>query len=292
MEMWSKKKLEVFVILSILTAAVLTTLKVIVFVRYRTGALLMLVSSAVKALVSYSNTHRFDFKIRYVFVVASLSFLGTCLGMYSYYHKGSSTSYAISSNLQYIFTAAASMLCCGSQYSFVQYFGLLMVLTGFLVEVSLADTISEVPLHTLLGALSGMFNAASLIVFEARIKPLLVNFKSFWNYMTAYGIYLTIFSSFHVMDEVLRTKMSYVDVLRSPIIYCVLLLEMVMTYILSEVSLFLDSVERATLFNVSTGFSAVVSDVYLSHEIDVQRFLGFSFVVIGVQLFNFFGRKQ
>lgn len=291
MKEWSKKRLELFVVLSIVTTAILATLKAIVFINYRAGALLLLISGFLKTLMSYCNSRRFDFSTRHVLLVAGLGFVGTYLGVVSYYCGTSSTSYVISSNLQHLFIALMSIVWRNSEYCFTQYFGLLMTMTGFLMELSFADSPSDVPLHTLISIASGMFNAASLVVFETKIKPTLSTFRHFWDYMTAYGVYLTVFSSFCMAEEALSGRQRYLEMLQSPVIYSVVLFEVLATYILSRVSLFLDCVERSTLFNVSTGLSAVVSDLHLSHEIDVQRFLGFSFAVIGTQFFNFFGKK-
>lgn len=289
--MWSKRKLEMFVILSIFTSAVLTTLRVLVFRRHGAGSLLMVASSLAKTMISYSKTHKFGFGIENVFFVSGFSFIGTLLGIFAYYCNASSTSYVISSNLQYLFVAFVSTVWCGVNYQFTQHIGLLIILLGFLVEVSLADTYSKIPVHLYIGLLSGMFNAVSYVVFDSKVKPLLADFKSFWDYMTAYGIYLTVFSSLHMVQEINHKRAGYLEVLKSPTVYSALILEIVVTYLLSRVSLFLDSTERATLFNISSGVSAVTSDLYLSHEIDIQRFLGFSFVIIGSQLFIFFGRK-
>lgn len=103
-------------ILSIFTATLLTTLKVVVFMRYKTSSLLMVVSSLMKTLTSYSNTHEFNFGIRNVFLVAGFGFIGTLLGTFSYYCEASSASYMISSNLQYLFIALISTVWYGTKY--------------------------------------------------------------------------------------------------------------------------------------------------------------------------------
>ncbi|KAL7347216.1 putative hexose phosphate translocator [Encephalitozoon intestinalis] len=289
--MWSKKKLEIFVVMSIVAAVMLSVLKVVILVNYKVGGLLMLISSFIKMAISYLNMQSFDFKMKYTFIVASLSFLGGYLGVLSYYSKASSTSYVISSDLQYLFTALIAIIWNGTKYSYTQYIGLLMVLGGFLIEISSGESLS-IPLHMFIGSLSGLFGAVSLAVFEAKIKPTLVDFKKFWCYMTTYGFFLTLFSLFYMTEEALSQKSTYVKIVSSPGIYLVLLMEIVTTYLLSEISLFLDTVEKSTLLNVITGFSAIVTDLYLCREIDVQRFLAFSFTVIGVQVFNFFWKES
>lgn len=289
--MWSKKKLEAFVVMTILVAVVLTTLRVVVLVNYKAGALLLFISSLVKMVISYLNTRTIDLRMRYVFAVASLSFIGSCLDAFSYYWKASSTSYVISSNLQYLFTALMSAVLSSTRYSSTQCFGLLMVLVGLLVEISSAETPSDIPIHMFLGSMSGLFNAVSLFVFEWKIKPKLVDFASLWRYMTAYGLYLTLLSLLFMAEEVVSRNSDYIRVAMSPAIYLIVLIEVAMAYILSEVSPFLDTVERSTLVNVITGLSAVVADLYMSREMDAQQFLGFSFSVIGVQVFNFFWKE-
>ncbi|CAD26369.1 NICOTINIC ACID TRANSPORTER(ALLANTOATE PERMEASE FAMILY) [Encephalitozoon cuniculi GB-M1] len=288
--MWSKKKLEAFVVLNIVAAMALTTLKVVILVNYKAGGLLMFISSIVKMMVSYLNIQTLDFKMRYVFVIAVLNFVGGCLGMLAYYYKASSTSYIISSNLQHLFTALMVTAWNGTRYSSIQYIGLMLILVGFLVEISSGEFLC-IPLHMFIGSLSGLFNALSLAVFESKIKPVLVDFRRLWCYMTTYGLYLTVFSSFYMVEEAFTKKAEYIKMVSSPIIYLVFLIEIATTYLLSEISPFLDTVERSTLLNVITGLSAAVSDVYLCREIDIQRFLAFSFTVIGVQVFNFFWKE-
>ncbi|AFM98762.1 hypothetical protein EHEL_080590 [Encephalitozoon hellem ATCC 50504] len=288
--MWSKKKLEAFVILNIIASVVLSVLKVVVLANYRAGGLLMLISSFVKMMISYINVQSFDFKMKYVFIIASLSFAGGCLGMVSYYYKASSTSYVISSDLQYLFTALIATTWNGSRYSSIQCIGMLMILGGFFLEISSNERLC-IPFHMLIGTLSGMFNAISLAIFEFRIKQALVDFRRFWRYMTTYTLFLTLFSLPYAATEAFYKRLNYAKLISSPIIYIVFLIEIATTYLLSEVSLFLDTVERSTLLNVVTGISAIVSDVYLCREIDVQRFLAFSFTVIGVQVFNFFWKE-
>ncbi|AFN83479.1 putative nicotinic acid transporter [Encephalitozoon romaleae SJ-2008] len=288
--MWSKKKLEAFVILNIVAAVILSVLKVVVLVNYKAGGLLMLVSSFAKMMISYLNIQSFDFKMKYAFIIAGLSFIGGYLGMVSYYYKASSISYVISSDLQYLFTALIATAWNGTRYSSTQCVGILMILGGFFIEISSGERFS-IPFHMLIGTLSGLFNSISLAIFESKIKPALVDFRRFWCYMTTYTFFLTFFSLFYAAEEVFSKKSNYVKIISSPIIYIVFLIEVLTTYLLSEISLFLDTVERSTLLNVVTGISAVVSDVYLSREIDVQRFLAFSFTAIGVQIFNFFWKE-
>ncbi|KAM0671239.1 hypothetical protein CWI42_090620 [Ordospora colligata] len=289
---WSKKRLETFVVLSIFMAIVVTSLRSFIISNYKTGALLIFVSSLAKMLVSYSNIQALDFKIRHVFLVASLSFIGTCLGTFSYYHKASCTSYATSSSIQYIFIALVSFAWSGTRYSFAQYFGLLIIMIGVFIEVSSVDAIYDIPMHTLTAMVSGVFNAASFVAFDLKVKPALENIKSFWSYMMAYTFYLATFSSLHLIEEIFSNAHSYVEALKSPMAYLAVLSEIIMAYVMSSVSLYLDSVERSTLVNVCTGASAIASDILLSYEIDAQKFLGVSLAMIGAQMFNFFWREE
>lgn len=279
-------------VLNIFMAVVVTSLRSFIISNYKTGALLIFVSSLAKMLVSYSNIQTLDFKIRHVFLVASLSFIGTCLGAFSYYYKASSTSYAISSSIQYVFIAFMSFAWNGTRYSFAQYFGLLIIILGVFIEISSADVIYDIPMHSLTGMISGLFNAASFVAFEVKVKPVLENIKSFWSYMMAYTFYLMTFSSLHLIEEIFSNTPSYIEVLKSPMAYLAVLSEIVMAYILSSVSFYLDSVERSTLVNVCTCASAVVSDVLLSYEIDAQKILGISLAMIGTQMFNFFWKEE